>query len=103
MKRALFLLLTVVMMASATNAQVEGQATSIPTTESVEKTYDVVALEARLHEIKDMDRSNMTKEERKALREEVRSIRSDLTSSNQGVYLSFGALVIIILILILIL
>lgn len=103
MKRALFLILTMVMMTATSYAQVEGQATSIPTTESTEKTYDVVALEARLHEIKDMDRSNMTKEERKALREEVRSIRSDLTASNQGVYLSFGALVIIILLLILIL
>jgi hypothetical protein len=103
MKKALLLLLTVIMVTSISFAQTEGADISVPQTEVMDVTYDVVALEARLHEIRDMDRSNMTKEERKALREEVKSIRNDLTASNQGVYISFGALVIIILLLIIIL
>jgi hypothetical protein len=70
--------------------------------ETVNKTPDVAVLEARLHEIKDMDRSNLSKDEKRALREEVRSIRTELINSNQGVYISFGALVIIILLLVII-
>lgn len=58
---------------------------------------------ARLDEIKEMDRSKMTKAERKALRKEVKDIKSELRMSNGGIYLSVGAIIIIILLLILLL
>ena len=57
----------------------------------------------RLDEIKAMDKSNLSVVERKQLREEVRSIKSQLKAIGGGVYLSVGALLIIILLLILIL
>ena len=57
----------------------------------------------RLEEIKSMDRSNMTRTEKKALRKEVKSIKKELATSGGGVYLSVGAIIIIILLLILIL
>lgn len=57
----------------------------------------------RLKEIKEMDKSNLTSSDRKALRKEVRAIKSTLKSTGNGVYLSVGAIIIIILILILIL
>lgn len=57
----------------------------------------------RLEEIKAMDKSSMTKVEKKELRKEVREIKANLKSSNSGVYLSVGAIIIIILLLILLL
>ena len=57
----------------------------------------------RLEEIKEMDKSELKSSERKALRKEVRAIKSELRSTNNGVYLSIGAIIIIILLLILIL
>ncbi len=61
------------------------------------------ALLARLHEIKDMDKSGMSASEKKALRKEVRSMRHEMRSSNRGIYLSVGAVIIIVLLLILLL
>lgn len=61
------------------------------------------ALLARLDEIKNIDKSTLTKEKRKALRKEVRDIKSQLRSTGNGVYLSIGAIIIIILLLILLL
>ena len=57
----------------------------------------------RLHEIKDMDHSELTKAERKELRSEVKSIKAELSRTSNGIYLSIGAIIIIILLLILIL
>ena len=57
----------------------------------------------RLVEIKAMDKSMMTRIEKKALRKEVKSINTNLADLNGGVYLTTGAILIIILLLILIL
>ncbi len=57
----------------------------------------------RLNEIKDMDKSNLNSSEKKNLRKEVREIRSELRTSNGGIYLSVGAILIIILLLIILL
>ncbi|MFC6876890.1 hypothetical protein ACFQZF_10275 [Flavobacterium myungsuense] len=57
----------------------------------------------RLNEIKAMDKSNMNRLERKALRKEVRAINTNLRSTGNGVYLSVGALLIIIILLIILL
>lgn len=56
----------------------------------------------RLEEIKAMDKSDMNRSEKKELRKEVRTINKSLATTGNGVYISVGALlVIIILILIL--
>lgn len=57
----------------------------------------------RLEEIKAMDKSDMSRAEKKALRKEVKEIKSTLKATGQGVYLSVGAIIIIILLLILLL
>ena len=62
-----------------------------------------VALLARLEEINEMDKSNMTSAEKRELRKEVRQIDKALTIEGGGVYLSVGALIIVILLLILLL
>ena len=55
----------------------------------------------RLNEIKDMDKSNMSRAEKRELRKEVKSIKKALTTNGKGIYLSVGAIIIIILLLIL--
>jgi hypothetical protein len=57
----------------------------------------------RLEEIKAMDKSDMTRIEKKTLRKEVRAINKSLRTTNNGVYLSVGAIIIVILLLILLL
>lgn len=57
----------------------------------------------RLEEIRAMDKSNMSRAEKKALRKEVKAIKAELRSTGNGVYLSVGAIIIIILLLILLL
>lgn len=56
----------------------------------------------RLEELKAMNPETMTKPEKKAIRKEVKQIKKAMRDYN-GVYISFGALIIIILLLILIL
>ena len=57
----------------------------------------------RLEDIKAMDKSELSRLEKKSLRKEVKGIRNELKRSSGGVYLSVGAIIIIILLLILIL
>ena len=61
------------------------------------------ALNARLIEIKEMDKGNLSALEKKELRKEVRTIKSELKALKGGVYLSIGAILIIVLLLILLL
>ena len=57
----------------------------------------------RLEEIKIMDKSEMTRVEKKALRKEVKTIKAAMSDLSGGVYLSVGAIIIIVLLLILLL
>lgn len=58
-------------------------------------------LENRLHEIKSMDLSSLTRKEKRVLRKEVKSIQRQMDGG--GLYVSVGAAILIVLILILIL
>jgi hypothetical protein len=62
----------------------------------------VKALELRLYEIKAMDKSKMKASEKKKLRKEVKSINRNIHDIGGGVYISAGA-IIVALILILVL
>ena len=50
-----------------------------------------------------MDKSEMTRADKKALRKEVREIKATMKANGGGLYISLGAAIIIILLLILIL
>jgi hypothetical protein len=67
----------------------------------------IEAMKERVNEIKAMDKSTLTKEERKALRMELRQMNKEARAMGRhavtGVYISVGALIIIILLLIIIL
>tara|TARA_R110000868_G_scaffold56488_3_gene174778 strand:- start:19304 stop:19615 length:312 start_codon:yes stop_codon:yes gene_type:complete len=53
----------------------------------------------RLDEIKTMDKSNLKSSERKELRIELREIKKEVRSKGGGLYISAGAIIIILLIL----
>ncbi len=57
----------------------------------------------RLDEIKDMNKSELSGSEKKDLRKEVRGIKKEMKANRNGVYLSVGALLIVIVLLILLL
>jgi len=58
-------------------------------------------MKSRVEEIKSMDFSEMSKEDRKEVRDELRGIKKEAKAMGEGVYLSVGAIIIILLILIL--
>jgi len=59
-------------------------------------------MKERVEEIRAMDKSQLTKEEKKQLRTELKAMKKE-SRAVTGVYISVGALIIIILLLILIL
>ncbi|WP_333810090.1 hypothetical protein [Flavobacterium sp.] len=106
MKKATLYLLVFVMSMSfipqtALGASVES--TLLPNGDPKEVPVEVKAQLDRLNEIKAMDKSKMTAAEKKALRKEVKAIKTSLRDGNGGIYLSVGAIIIIILLLILLL
>lgn len=61
-------------------------------------------IDIRVHEIKAMDKSALSSQERKALRKEVLQLKKEMGGlAGGGVYLSVAAIIIILLVLILIL
>ena len=72
-------------------------------TKSKEMPAEVKNMLNRLEEIKKMDKSNMSRTEKKELRKEVKTIKANLKASGNGVYFSIGAIIIIVLLLILLL
>jgi hypothetical protein len=79
----------------------EVKATSnLTPTESRDTAASKNSLLTRLDEINSMDKSTLSHTGKKALRKEVRSIDKNLHDAYGGVYISVGALIIIILLLI---
>jgi hypothetical protein len=67
------------------------------------ETTEAKALLLRLDEIKAMNKTNLNASEKKNLRKEVRSIRHNLREISGGVYLSVGAIILIVILLIVLL
>lgn len=69
-----------------------------------QKAQRVTEIKRRVEEIKAMDKSHLSRQERKELRKELKEMKSEARAiTGGGVYLSVGAIIIIILVLILIL
>jgi len=68
-----------------------------------EKKARLEEINARVNEIKEMNKSSLSHSERKALKKELRDMNKEAKVVSGGVYLSVGAIIIIILVLILIL
>ncbi|MGC1241189.1 MAG: hypothetical protein WA874_06365 [Chryseosolibacter sp.] len=67
------------------------------------KEAKAIHLQNRLEEIKAIDKKELSRDEKKALRHEVKEIKKELAAISGGVYLSIGAILLIALLLILLL
>lgn len=69
-----------------------------------EKNARIAVMKSRVEEIRDMDRSALSRAERKELRHELRDLNKEAKAMGRGgVYISLTGILIIILILILVL
>jgi len=105
MKKVTFYLMMMVLSLSVVPTQMlaaEKNPTSVSNNPK-EVPAEVKVLLNRLDEIKAMDKSSLNSSEKKELRKEVRAIKAELKSTGNGIYLSVGAIVIVILLLILLL
>ena len=98
---AIFLSLTFSPLQSSAATKATAPTAMVATT-PVEAT-EAKALLLRLDEIKAMDKSNMSASEKTGLRKEVRSIKHNLRAISGGVYLSVGAIILIVILLIILL
>jgi len=94
---ALAMCLTTVMPAFAADGA------PIANTETPNNEARAQQLMSRLKEIREMDKSNLTSSEKKALRKEVKEMKKEVRKNQNGIYLSVGAIIIIVLLLILLL
>jgi Flp pilus assembly protein TadB len=68
---------------------------------SAEDQARLAEIEARVAEIKEMDFSEMNKAEKKDVRNELKSLNKEAKQLASGVYISVGAIIIILLIILL--
>jgi hypothetical protein len=92
------LLLTAMFAMTVPSFAAEDKPATMTTNETAQE--HVQRLEKRLEEIKAMDIEKLSRSEKKALRGEVRAIKKEMKAVT-GVYISIGALLIIILLIIL--
>lgn len=94
------LLIAITSPAWSSNAPLaQAQTNSAATTENI-RTREITQ---RLQEIKEMDKSTLTRAEKRGLVKEVKGMKKEMKAMSGGVYLSLGAIIIVILLLILIL
>lgn len=72
-----------------------------PVVDPIEQKEQIQRLQNRLEEIKAIDKSTLSKGEKKALRGEVKQIKKEMKAISGGVYLSVGAILLIALLIIL--
>lgn len=99
--------MTLALFSSSANAATEvvkDPAKLEETMTAEQKEAKINQIKQRVEEIKAMDKSHLSKQERKDLKKEVREMKKQANAIGAGgVYLSVGAIIIIILLLILIL
>ena len=103
MKKKIYFIAMAIMLSVVSPAVManDTKGKEVPLTEQQQMRLRVI--EQRVLEIKDMDKSSLSRQERKDLRKELVQMKKEAAATSGGVYLSVGAIIIIILILILIL
>lgn len=99
---ALFLMLIAAVPAAYASTGTDPVKERVAKMTDAEKKVRAEEIKRRVYEIKEMDKSNLTRVERKELRKELKEMKKEARAI-QGIYLSVGAIIIIILLLILIL
>ncbi len=81
-----------------------GDSAAVKTTEiSAEAKVRLDEIDSRVNEIKEMDFTEMSKEERKEIRAELKDLKKEAKNNGGGLYISTGALIIILILLIILL
>lgn len=103
MKKLIYTLTAVIMLGLSVNTVTA--ADKAPVKElTTQQQAQLQEVQRRVEEIRSMDKSDLSRQERKELRKELREMKDQARAiSGGGVYLSVGAIIIIILLLILIL
>lgn len=86
-------------LSAPTFAAITNPLTETAVTNAPDDKAKAEVLENRLKAIKDMDKSDMSRAERKELRKEVKEIKTTMKALSGGVYLSIGAILLIILLI----
>lgn len=102
MKKSKLIILSFLAFMFFSTASIQAKGDGKPETKPPMTEAQMQVLVDRLEEIKTMDKSNMERTEKKELRSEVREINEEI-KRNGGVYLSVGALILVIVLLILLL
>jgi hypothetical protein len=89
-------------ISSIASVNISMPVTKITSNVLLEKAY-ADSLLNRLNVIDEMDKTNMTKSQKKNLRQEVKAIDKSLVRSSGGIFLSAGAILAVILLLIILL
>lgn len=101
MKKSILYLLLIVAMAFMPNTAMASINNPMPATPAPnEIPAEIQVMLNRLEEIKDMDKSNLERSDRKELRAEVRTIKKKVRASGNGIWISSGAIIIILLLII---
>lgn len=106
MKKIVLCLMAVILSFTFVPLQLSAATEKEPTSVVVpkpEESAEAKVLENRLNEIKELDKSTMKAEEKKAIRKEVKSIKRELRELGGGVYLSAAAIVLIVILLVVLL
>lgn len=103
MKKIIYSLVLVFTLGISANTANAAENNKPKTELTTEQKVQFEKLVSRVEQIRDMDKSNLTRTEKRALRKELKELKEQARALNQGVYLSVGAIIIIILLLILIL
>lgn len=106
MKKLSLWALTAIMLLTLVPTSTKAEEIPLATPTSTSTPAETAAVNTminRLNEIQSMDIKSMNTAQKRELRKEVRAIKSDLKKAGDGVYLSVGAIIIVILLLILLL
>ena len=103
MKKLILSIATACVVLTFTPNEVKATPDSPKTEKSAAESAQAQKLINRLEEIKAMDKSTLSRDEKKELRKEVRSTERSLSEIGGGVYISVGAAILIIILLIILL
>lgn len=100
MRTSVFYLVLFIALSLVPNTVLASNNPTIPVDKpNTEIPAEVKIMLDRLEEIKNMDKSNLSPNERKELRKEVRDMKKKIRKSGNGIYISSGAIILILLIL----
>lgn len=103
MKKIIYSLALIFTLSISANTVSASEKNKAKTEMTAEQKVQLEKIVNRVDQIKSMDKSHLSRAEKKELRKELRELKSQARAIGGGVYLSVGAIIIIILLLILIL